>query len=94
MDYTGKVMPCCNLRSDFPEHRDFIVGDLSDGSSSIFDIYAGRLTNWRHSMIGFDEKKRPCTTCRHRDMSNGLLRSESSRMKKHLGRIGHGELMR
>ena len=38
MDYTGKVMPCCNLRSDFPEHRDFIVGDLSDGSSSIFDI--------------------------------------------------------
>ncbi len=21
MDYTGKVMPCCNLRSDFPEHR-------------------------------------------------------------------------
>ena len=36
LDYTGKVMPCCNLRSDFPEHEDFAVGRFVSGRKQHF----------------------------------------------------------
>lgn len=92
IDYTGKVMPCCNLRSDFPQHKDFVVGDLADTKESIFDIYAGRLAGWRQSMIGFGSKGHPCTTCKHRDLSAGLENSVAGRLKRRLHQIGRGEL--
>ncbi len=93
IDYTGKVMPCCNLRSDFPQHQDFIVGDLGNPKTSIFDIYAGRLAGWRRSMIGFGTKEHPCTTCKHRDLSEGLENSVASQLKRQLHQIGRGELL-
>lgn len=62
IDYNGKVMPCCNLRSDAPEHQDFIVGDLNQ--QSLFQIYAaGPLVEWRRRLIGFGPKKSPCNNC-------------------------------
>ena len=62
IDYNGKAMPCCNLRSDAPEHQDFIVGDLNQ--QSLFQIYAaGPLVEWRRRLIGFGPKKNPCSNC-------------------------------
>ncbi|MGH9946530.1 MAG: radical SAM protein [Pyrinomonadaceae bacterium] len=92
VDYTGKVMPCCNLRSDFPEHQNYITGDLSNLDESIFDIYAGRLSGWRKSMVGFDKKENPCRTCTHRDLSKSLVNSISSQMQSQLTQIGRAEL--
>lgn len=92
VDYTGKVMPCCNLRSDFDEHQDFVVGDLSDSRIGIFDVYAGRLAAWRRSMIGFGEKEHPCATCKHRDLSANSVNSVSKQMKERLYQIGQREL--
>jgi len=82
LDYTGKVMPCCNLRSDFPEHQDFVVGDMLDEDLSIFDIYAGRLAAWRKSMVGFEAKDSPCTTCKHRDLSAASVAPVSMQLKR------------
>lgn len=30
IDYNGCVMPCCNLRSDFPAHKKYILGDCNN----------------------------------------------------------------
>ncbi|MEM7541992.1 MAG: radical SAM/SPASM domain-containing protein [Pseudomonadota bacterium] len=67
VDYTGDVVPCCNVLSDKNEHREFVVESLASSQSSIFDIYADKLLGWRRSMMTFDEKDSPCTTCRHKD---------------------------
>jgi MoaA/NifB/PqqE/SkfB family radical SAM enzyme len=91
IDYTGSVMPCCNLRSDLTEHREFIVGNLSTPDTSIFDVYAGRLSAWRHSLMGFDEKPFPCTTCRHRDIPEALAVPLASLLEKHLRLISRTE---
>lgn len=63
IDYNGKVMPCCNLRSDVASHADAIVGDLQE-ANDIFLVYGGaRLTAWRESLIGFGRKTGHCASC-------------------------------
>jgi radical SAM protein with 4Fe4S-binding SPASM domain len=65
VDWNGKVVPCCNLRSDAPEHRDYVIDDLSTGHS-IFEAYASTtFAGWRKSLFNFDPKKAPCDTCRY-----------------------------
>jgi MoaA/NifB/PqqE/SkfB family radical SAM enzyme len=92
IDYNGSVMPCCNLRSDFAQHRDFVVGDLTAPNASIFDIYAGQLSAWRRSMVGFGTKGSPCTTCRHRDIPDALVTPISGCLDRRLHQITRGEL--
>ncbi len=63
LDYNGRAMPCCNLRSDVDAHRDAIVGDLNV-TRDIFLIYAGqRLAAWRESLTAFGEKAGHCASC-------------------------------
>ncbi|MBZ0302878.1 MAG: hypothetical protein K8J31_24245 [Anaerolineae bacterium] len=88
IDYNGSVMPCCNLRSDIDSHKQAVVADLSVPGTSIFDIYAGRLAGWRRSMVGFEVKGSPCTTCLHRDMSASMVPALAARMEKHMNRAG------
>lgn len=92
IDYTGKVMPCCNLRNDFPEHQNYVAGDLTNKDENIFEIYAGQLAGWRKSMVGFDRKGSPCTTCTHRDVPGNLVKPVSALMQRRLIQIGRSEL--
>lgn len=63
IDYDGKVMPCCNLRSDVPAHAEAIVADLSD-DADLFLVYASRtMAGWRRSLVGFAPKSGFCATC-------------------------------
>ncbi len=63
VDFNGKVMPCCNLRSDIPAHADAAVGQLEEGNS-LFLIYAGQaLSAWRRSLVGYGEKGGLCRSC-------------------------------
>lgn len=88
VDYTGKVMPCCNLLSDRAEHRDYTVGSLMDPGASIFDVYAGGLAGWRRSMVGFGRKESPCTTCRHRDVPDASADALERRLRARAGSLG------
>jgi MoaA/NifB/PqqE/SkfB family radical SAM enzyme len=88
VDYNGSVVPCCAIRSDLPEHRDLVVGNLSVPGTSIFDVYAGQLSAWRRGMVGFGHKGFPCTTCRHRDLPDDLVGPISRRLEKRLHQIG------
>lgn len=65
IDWDGSTMPCCNLRSDVPEHAPYVVSRLQDGAS-LFDAYVA-LRDWRLSLMRFGEKQKPCDTCRYDD---------------------------
>jgi MoaA/NifB/PqqE/SkfB family radical SAM enzyme len=63
IDYNGKVMPCCNLRSDVPAHHDAVVADLNV-APDLFFVYASEtMAAWRRSLVGFDPKPGHCSTC-------------------------------
>jgi MoaA/NifB/PqqE/SkfB family radical SAM enzyme len=84
IDFNGKVMPCCNLRSDVPGHANAIVDDLND-AADLFLVYAGEtMAAWRRSLIGFERKSGHCSTCsfvtyedtaEHRAIHGQLLQS-------------------
>lgn len=74
VDFDGKVMPCCNLRSDHPDHRAFVLSNLSDRRQSIFDVYANQLyTEWRRSLTTVGEKQSPCNTCKQKALDGPAL---------------------
>ncbi len=65
VDWDGSVVPCCNIRSDAPEHRDYVVDHLQSGIS-IFEAWASSgLVEWRKSLFNFEEKAAPCDSCRY-----------------------------
>lgn len=63
IDYNGSVMPCCNLRSDVPSHRDMVVARLTE-ASDLFLVHAGHaLAGWRRGLVGYDVKGGVCGGC-------------------------------
>ena len=82
IDFNGKVMPCCNLRSDVPGHANAVVDDLNT-ANDLFLVYASEtMAAWRRSLIGFDRKAGHCASCsfvtyddtpEHRAVHEGLL---------------------
>jgi len=64
IDYNGSVMPCCNLRSDWKEHEQFILGELTDKNETIFSIFNNKKANkFRKSVSKNGKKSYPCNTC-------------------------------
>lgn len=64
IDFNGKIMVCCALRSDIPKHRSGVMGHVDDGK--LWDIFQGEAyRSWRemHSISG--PKEGFCKTCRH-----------------------------
>jgi MoaA/NifB/PqqE/SkfB family radical SAM enzyme len=63
IDHNGKVVPCCNFRSDIPSHSGAVVGDTTQ-TATLFEIYAqSALVDWRRSLIGFEMKRGFCQSC-------------------------------
>jgi radical SAM family protein/iron-sulfur cluster protein len=63
VDFNGKVMPCCNLRSDMPGHASAVVADLNE-TDDLFLVYASEtMAAWRRGLIGFNRKTGHCSTC-------------------------------
>jgi MoaA/NifB/PqqE/SkfB family radical SAM enzyme len=94
IDYNGTVTPCCCVRSDLTEHGRYLMGDLSDPAVSIFDVYVGRLAEWRRGIVGFGDKASPCSTCRHRDIRDDLARPVAAQLERRLRLIGQEGLVR
>lgn len=89
IDFNGKVMPCCNLRSDHPQHDAFVLGDLSGRRQSIFDVYASRLaTEWRRSLTTVGEKADPCATCKQKALEGPPLEEFGRAIDARLRAIG------
>jgi len=89
VDFNGKVMPCCNLRSDHPEHERFTLGDLSMRRESIFDIYANKMsTEWRRSLVTVSEKIYPCASCKQKTLEGTALEQLGTTVASKLHKIG------
>lgn len=77
IDYNGKVMPCCNLRSDYKEHVSAILGDLTNRNRSIFSIYGSpESVRWRRALFNFNEKTGVCSSCHFASISYNSLGKE------------------
>lgn len=69
IDWNGNVMPCCNIHSDFPAHREFILGNIKE--QSIFSIYAGdKAISWRKKLVTFEEKDEQCRYCQDANLKS------------------------
>lgn len=63
VDYTGHMVPCCNIRSDAPSHQPYILGRLSP-ETDIFSIYTGpKAAAFRRLVLNFKEKQGVCSHC-------------------------------
>ena len=83
IDYDGKVMPCCNLRSDFPGHDAYIIGDLSLQKNNIFNIYGGvAWERWRQQLAMVGPKGAPCLRCKHKAFSDKSLKRLDMKINK------------
>jgi MoaA/NifB/PqqE/SkfB family radical SAM enzyme len=84
IDFNGKVMPCCNLRSDVAGHANAVIDDLNT-VRDLFLVYASEtMAAWRRSLVGFGGKSGHCSTCsfvtyddtvEHRAIHGRLLQS-------------------
>jgi radical SAM protein with 4Fe4S-binding SPASM domain len=63
IDYNGSVVPCCNIRSDEPRHKPYVIDSLNEGKT-IFEAYANSaLADWRRSLFCYGKKRAPCDSC-------------------------------
>ncbi len=63
IDYNGAIVPCCNIRSDEPDHAPYLIDWLAE-NRSIYQAWANSpLAAWRRVLIGFGPKKKPCNSC-------------------------------
>lgn len=54
VNHNGWAVPCCNIRSDYPPHKDVLLGKMDDKPGRIFELYQG---------VFLPEDQYPCSTC-------------------------------
>ena len=64
IDYTGDVMPCCNLRHDFPGHAPYVLGRIDDKPGTLASIFCSeKAAKFRLGLMNHKPKTGPCATC-------------------------------
>lgn len=67
VNFRGKVVPCCNMIGELPQHRGCVIGTVAE--ETLIDIYCStRAVAWRRCMLVRGDKPSPCDVCA------GLLR--------------------
>lgn len=62
IDFDGSVVPCCNMRSDVPLHRPYVLGNVAD--TALADIYFGAKARAVRSVVAQPSPDLlPCLTC-------------------------------
>ena len=80
IDYNGKVVPCCNIRSDVPGHYAYVLGDLTEKGATLYGIFGGKkATAWRGGLVGFGEKGPPCDRCRFMEVEQSASNVKRAR---------------
>jgi len=63
IDYNGKVVPCCNIRSDAPGHEDYVLADLSEEPNLFAAFSNERSAAFRKSLLNERHKQGLCGSC-------------------------------
>ncbi|MEI0700166.1 SPASM domain-containing protein [Brachyspira intermedia] len=62
IDYNGDVVPCCIIRTEIDEHKNFIMGNLNN--NSIKEIRNNKkFTKFRNEAINSPQNLFPCNSC-------------------------------
>ena len=88
IDWTGDVLPCCNLRGDLVEHKSSILGNVS--RQSLMDVYYSKISNqFRYWLADVSPKEGVCKTCKYDCFTSGPLSKKlmQKAMKKALNQI-------
>ncbi len=63
IDYNGKVMVCCNTRSDINSHEDGVMGSVLE--NNLWHIYSShKYDKWRDHLKDFSPKSGICKECK------------------------------
>ncbi len=63
VDWTGEVFPCCNLRTDYPGHKEYMLGNVNN--TPLMDIFYSKTSNFmRRHLAGVSDKTGVCRTCK------------------------------
>lgn len=65
IELDGTLVPCRNIRTDVPEHRDYILGKLNPDSDLFMAWTNAEYVKWRKSLSGIGPKAAPCSTCNY-----------------------------
>lgn len=63
INYDGTVSPCCNVRNDIEQHKDWILGDLHEQSLSDILKSEKRQQMIKDIAAGIWDESSPCYTC-------------------------------
>lgn len=58
VNFNGKAIPCCHIRSDYPPHEKYLLGQVTDEPGKIFELYRG---------VILPEQEYPCNACSHKE---------------------------
>ncbi|MDB5495428.1 MAG: radical domain protein [Phenylobacterium sp.] len=61
--FNGLIAPCCHIRSDRPEHKPYIYGNVRDYESIFQAFTSAPAAAWRRELVGDQQKRSPCDTC-------------------------------
>lgn len=64
LSYDGTIFPCCQMFADDAMHKhEYAIGNI-DQFPTIFHAYGSEsMAGWRRSLLTYDAKKGPCSTC-------------------------------
>jgi radical SAM protein with 4Fe4S-binding SPASM domain len=85
VDWTGDVFPCCNLRTDVPEHKDYVMGNVKQ--ESLMDIFFSKTGNFmRRELAIVSDKSGVCSSCKFDVMCSN--KHAESLLNKTMERMG------
>lgn len=63
IDHNGNVLPCCHMRADVEDHKEFILGNLHNETLNKI-YYSKKAANFRKRMLDVEQFPNPCKYCR------------------------------
>ncbi len=63
IEVDGTLLPCCEFRSDHPDHQAYVLGRLQPGDDIVAAWTSASYAKWRRDLFSFDAKTGACATC-------------------------------
>lgn len=70
IEVDGTLMPCCDLRSDWDDHKPYVLGKLNPGDNIAASWANQTSANWRKTLFSFEPKPKPCANCFYVSMAD------------------------
>jgi MoaA/NifB/PqqE/SkfB family radical SAM enzyme len=62
-DFNGLMVPCCNFRSDIPEHATYVVGNINEEPNIFLNYASQQAVRFRRSLLNVQPKDGLCRNC-------------------------------